>query len=120
MVNCIFYDFYNNNEINSIISYSKKCLNKYYGIKVNYFQNSNEFIFSCLTLDGGIQLEAYDKDINNARKNELYVLTDCSTIHGYSILYLNSEEDYFIISDALCQGVENYFIKLTFFSFTLC
>ena len=111
-VNCIFYDFYYNNEINMIISYSKKCLNKYYGIKVNYFKNSNEFVFSCLTLDGGIQIETYYKNFKNINKNEIYPLTDCSYINGYSILYLNNEEDYFIISDALCHGVEKYFTKL--------
>ena len=41
----------------------KKCVLKPYNLKAYYFPESEDYVFSCLTVDGGIQTTIYDKNM---------------------------------------------------------
>ena len=64
--NCIFFDY----DVKQTVYYStlpKKCINNYYSLKVNYYPETEEFAFSCLTTDGGIMFSFY----NNLQINRM-------------------------------------------------
>ena len=82
--------------------YQLKCRNRFYAMKVNYFPETDEFAFSCITQEGGVQIQFFDKDFNGYQK--VYKFTECGDIYGYSILYSNSDNKYYILSDVNCQG----------------
>ena len=98
---CYIYDF----NMDKIYYYSHpvNCRNSYYGMKVDYFPETEEFAFSCLTDEGGIHFRFYNKYLNNGY-NRVYKFTKCENIYGYSLLYSKSSEAYYILSDVKCQG----------------
>ena len=79
---------------------NKNCINNYYGSKINYFQEKEEFVFSCLVENRSIFINYFDKEFNN--NNSLIKFNDCENIYGYSILYSNSSQKYFTIADGDC------------------
>ena len=79
---------------------NKNCINNYYGSKINYFQEKEEFVFSCLAENRSIFINYFDKEFNN--NNSLIKFNDCENIYGYSILYSNSSQKYFTIADGDC------------------
>ena len=110
-VDCIIFDLKNNKKISNVYNFSKKCLNKYYGIKVDYFQSKKQNIFSCLSAGGGVQLGIFNNNLNNNNKFEISELTDCSINYGYSLLYIS--DNYFVLSDSVCNDIESSFNQLT-------
>lgn len=79
------------------------CINKYYGSKVNYYiENSNDdkFLFSCIHNSGNIIFAFFN--MRNAFTEE-YKYSDCEIIDGYSIVYLSIKDNYYIISNAICN-----------------
>ena len=110
------YFFYDKSLILTSISInllSAICIPEYYSLKMYYFPQKEEFIFSCLTKDGGIQIHILDKDFEEASKPlvNLHILEACE-IYGYSILYSYSKNDYFILSDAKCDNNDYSFINI--------
>ena len=78
------------------------CESKLQGFTVNYFNNKNEdeFIYTCL----GRNIMAKNIKYNNLNIiNSNYKYDNC-TVHGLSIIYLESTNDYYIISDANCNN----------------
>ena len=98
------YFIYNINEnyfsLNYISYENNNCINNYYFYKINYYQEKEEFIFSCLGENRSIYTNNFDKEINN--NNFLIKFNDCENIYGYSILYSNITDKYFIVSDGEC------------------
>ena len=108
--NCFIYtltDFYSNNNF-LYYYYDTKCSSKTYGFKVEYYKEKEEFAFSCLTQNGGIEVIIYDKSLTNDK--EIYKFIDCEDIYGYSLLYNNNS--YFVISDVKCNNIEYPFEEL--------
>ena len=62
------------------------CINEFYALKVDYFPEKEEFVFSCLKNNGGIQCAVFDKYLNLS-SIVLYEFTDCEYLNGYSVLY---------------------------------
>ena len=65
---CLIFDFYFffNNEGNDIYfkrEIGKKCLKEPFNIKTYYFQETGEYVFSCLTIDNMIQTTIYPKNM---------------------------------------------------------
>ena len=79
------------------------CRNIYYGLKVNYFSENDEFVFSCSGNNGNVTLCIFDKDFNYNQK--VIKFEECNNIEGYSNIYYNN--DYYIISDENCSGPAN-------------
>ena len=101
---CLFFDYDVKKAINNC-TIPKNCIENYYALQVNYFPETEEFVFSCLLKDGGIQFNFYDKTLNNSY-NRIYKLTDCEQIFGYSLLYSTTKKKYYILSDAICNGIK--------------
>ena len=78
-----------------------KCRTKYYGLKVYYYPDKEEYIFSCLEAQGMV-IEYFDNTFRNYNYSFKYL--ECEEIYGNSILYLTSKNNYYLISDAVCNS----------------
>ena len=87
------------------------CKDAYYGLKVSYYKEKEEYIFSCIIEDGGIGIEFFDKDLNNYE--ELIKRFDCD-IYGYSIIYSNDTNNYYLLSDLNCNNKNCPFTPLNY------
>ena len=87
------------------------CRDQYHGLKINYYKEKEDYIYSCIDDNGKILIEMYDKNLKNY--NFTFKYTDCEEIYGYSIIYSKFKEKYFIISDVNCKG-NNYPINLLY------
>jgi len=118
---CLIYEtyyFYNSNSGTSHLIYIdndniKKCLVKPYNLKTYYFPETGEYVFSCLTQDGGIQTTIYDKnmeelaDIENPSMRLQKEFSGCSEFY-YSIIYSQYYKRYYIISDIDCNPYQQF------------
>ena len=100
---CLMFNIYNNTLI-YYYTHTVKCINNYYGLDVYYFLETDEYVFSCITTEGSIQFIFYDQNFNELEKTK-YKFTECESIYGYSLLYSDINNDYYILSDAQCNGV---------------
>ena len=105
-----YYELYN---INYGISSTRKFFSSSYcqfiahGFKINYYSEKSEFIYTCPFTSNGwtvpkanILVESLDS--NAEQTGYTYKYEDCS-IQSYSIVYLDDEGKYYIISDADCS-----------------
>ena len=103
--NCFNYDINNPYDNGYPINYfncnNKICKKEYYGLKVNYISQTDEFIFSCLGNNGNIRFCIFN---NTFDSKEINKFKECETIDGYSTIYSTYKNDYFIVSDAKCNG----------------
>ena len=80
----------------SKIYFSKNCRSDIYGMKVTYIFEQDKVLFSCSDEDGSIQVYIFDD-------SKKYVkFSNCNSIYGYSIIYLESLADYYVTSDVIC------------------
>ena len=103
---CLYYDI-NEDSFSSNYSCNENiCKNKYYGLQVNFFENNNnEFVFSCSGNNGNITLCNFDNNFNYNKK--IIQFKECVDIEGYSNIYLNEEQEYYILSNQVCSGLVN-------------
>ena len=87
------------------------CRNQFHGLKMNYYKDKEEFIFSCIDDNGKISVEFFNKNYINY--NFTFKYHECQNIYGYSILYINNDQKYYIISDVKCNGI-NYPFNLLY------
>ena len=81
---------------NPIKNFEKKCRNAFYGMKVNYIFETKDVLFYCSDFDESFQTYFFEQ-------NKLYFkYENCSSIYGYSVLYLNDLNDYYVFSDVNC------------------
>ena len=80
-------------------------------MKVDYILEKDEFMFSYLMKNGGIIFDSFDYNFTDS-KNYIYKFKECESIYGYSVLYLNNSNNYYILSDTICSGVDYPFEKL--------
>ena len=105
-------------DVNAELEYELKnfnhqlhCRNEYHGIKINYNNEKEEYIFSCIDNNGKISVEFFNKNLIYYNYTSKY--NECENIYGYSILYLNKGHKYYILSDVSCQG-EKYPFNLLY------
>ena len=111
-------DFYNKDEYGNTYIYrdtdnEKKCVVKPYNIKTYYFPETGEYVFSCLTLDGGIQTTIYDKNmavISDIENPSMRLQKEFSNCNGfdYSIIYSQYYQKYYVISDIDCEPYKQF------------
>ena len=101
----LFFFFSSKKFINDFY-YGKKCRNKLYSFKFNYIPETKEIIFSCIDYDGSLQADFYNKDMESPYTHSIKQFLTCESIYGHSILYLKSKQEYFILSDVLCNNTE--------------
>ena len=79
-----------------------------HGFKYNYYQENSKFIWSCI-LDSNewfdpnstIFADSFYHYDDIEEYNTTYIFSNCD-IHGYSMIYLDNEEQFYILSDAYC------------------
>ena len=81
--------------------FNQHCRNEFHGLKVNYYEDKEEYILTCIDDNGKILIEMLDKDLKNY--NYTFKYTDCEEIYGYSILFSIFTQKYYIISDVNCN-----------------
>ena len=87
-----------------------KCKDLYYGLKISYYKEKEEYIISCLEeTSGQIIFEICNSTYQDYE--ELIKFSNCQT-YGYSTLYLSSLKKYFVLSDATCANKDYEFIYL--------
>ena len=62
----------------------QKCSTNFYGINTYYFPETEEFAFSCLLLNGGIEFIFFNKEIEEATRIEFKYI-DCTRIISHSL-----------------------------------
>ena len=113
-----YYDFYNENENNnSFISWDrkneKKCKIKPYNVKTYYFPETDQYVFSCLTEDNGVQTTFYKKnmtqmsEIKNRSLSLQTEFTGCDEFY-YSIVYSKINNKFYILSDIDCEPYKQF------------
>ena len=79
--------------------YSRK---EFHVIKVNYYEETEQYIISWINDHGKILITIYDKNFNFINDIDKYI--ECEKIYGYSIIYSIITQKYYIISDVNCNG----------------
>ena len=74
----------------------ENCTYNYSSLKLYYFEEKEEYIISCITREGGIQIVNLGKELKNIAdyKQKVYILDKCE-IYGYSILYSSETNNYY-------------------------
>ena len=82
-------------------------------MKVVILYEKQEIVFSCCSdSNGGIQAAFFNKALKTPDFSFIQ-FSSCENIYGHSILYSNNEQDYFVVSDVKCNGIEYIYQKLT-------
>lgn len=101
---CVVYDYYNNYKMSYL--YNVDCFTKYYGLKIDYYEEIEEFAVSCLANIGGIQVGTFSKDLRSAAPDEIFKYGECEYIYGHSLIYYALKNDYYVISDVKCNNAK--------------
>ena len=114
---CFIYDLYDANVIATLYydpNNQKKCVKEPYNIKTYYFPETGEYVFSCLTVDHGIQTTIYNKsmeqpnEIGNPSMRLQKEFPGCPGFN-YSLIYSQYYKKYYVISDIVCGSYKNFF-----------
>ena len=98
----------------STLYYEKEddyCKTEFYSLKVYYFPETEKYGISCITKTGKIQSIIYDKNMEKSY-DTIYKYNGCISIYGHSLIYLKHYSNYYIVTDAICNGNYNLFEKL--------
>ena len=103
--------------INSLINiaYTPSCnYNKFSTMEVNYIQdiNRNEFIFTCITNEGNSIYAAFYDKYTEYITNTFTRTLKCNNFNQHSLLYLKNKNNYFLLTDLICENKINSFKKL--------
>ena len=120
---CLIYDlnYYYTNPSSNDNSYiiwddqnEKNCIKIPYNIKTYYFQETGEYVFSCLNVDNEIQTTIYDKDlslieyIKHPKARLKNIFQECEQFN-YSIIYSQIYKKYYVIADIDCDSYKQFF-----------
>ena len=78
------------------IIFTKNCRADIYGMKVTFIFENGDILFSCIDLDGSLQVFNFYED----KKYVKYL--PCTNMYGYSVIYLNDLANYYVTSDVTC------------------
>jgi len=106
-IKCINYNV-NENIINNSSLISGNCGAKIFHFNVNYFDKSNEYVFSCLNPDlNSFIINRIDTDFNIINDDNVISKTsfsNCYTYNYFSIIYISKYKQYSALFDCNCQG----------------
>ena len=105
---CTSYSI-NDNTFSKIIKYSDNCRDSYFGLNVNYFRETENFVFSCSNNFGKIKTIFFDNNLEIINSFNIFE-SHCKKINGFSIVYSKNRK-YFLISDDNCYKEEIFFFK---------
>jgi len=90
---------------------SIKCNSDCYSLKVRYIKGLEQFVISCIGEDKSIQTKIYSDSLEMLIKETKFA--NCTSINGYSILYSFTSNEYYDLSDIICNGKRYPFNILT-------
>ena len=76
---------------------NNRCNKKYLGLNVYYYHQNEQYINSCLDTNGNMFVEFYWNNLSII--DSQIIQKENENIYGYSILYSNCTDKYFIISE---------------------
>ena len=113
-ITSLIYYFYKYVDIYSYSLYNDYCSDKKYTtIQLAYSDEKDAFSFSCISKGwNSIFVCTYDRETESkifSLKNRNFT---CNNFHQYSLLHLKAKNNYYILSDLICDQKENSFIKI--------
>ena len=87
-----------------------QCIKNDYGIKINYIHEKDEIFFSCINPAGFLNSILLKNSFEIIQYNKQF--ETCESIFGHSIIYSIFYNEYYIISDAICDKYQRTFIPL--------
>ena len=85
---CSFYNI-NYNKFTEPVQYSDTCIPNANSIRVNYFSQTKQFLFTCGDASSSFKFTLFDKDNNviiDAKKEKI---SDCFSFQSLSIIYIS-------------------------------
>jgi hypothetical protein len=83
---------------------NSRCLMEYYGFKVNYFKEKDEFLYSCVGDSNNLIHITYTYNNNELIFNCFEDLEkECEYFIGYDFYYSQENNDYYYLSDYTCN-----------------
>ena len=101
---CLSYDINTKSFSSNYICNNNLCKKRLYSLKVYYFPENEEFIFSCSGNNGNVSLCIFNN--NFEYESLMFNLDECFNIEGYSNIYKDGK--YYIISENSCSGIPKY------------
>jgi hypothetical protein len=103
---CLIY-YINTNSFSNYTEYIINCNYQYSVLtKFNYIREKEQYVFSCLSDNGFINLINFN---NNNEYISNYEINNCNYKNGYSIFFSTENDSFIIISDLLCNQSNNFF-----------
>jgi len=99
---CTTYSI-DDNVFTNYTKYSDLCRDEFYGLTVKYFEETNKFMFSCSNNQGILKSTFFNKNLELESSFPIFK-NGCSTIVGYSFVYIRENSQYFVVSDVYCPG----------------
>ena len=90
---------------------STKCNSNYYSLKVGYIKGLENYVISCIGVDQSIQAKIYSDSFEKLMNMTKF--SNCTSIYGHSILYSFKSNEYYDLSDIICNGKRYPFNILT-------
>ena len=117
---CLNYDI-NNNILSNVTIESDYCSFSLYGLNAYYFDEANEYVFSCVDDDNHFFMKRLDEDFNVIEDNDIYngrQFLNCQQYTSFSITYISKYKEYSIMINAFCNN--KFGIKIFMLSDTNC
>ena len=119
---CFIYNFDLNKIYNNNV-FAEKCSNKYSTFKLNYFEQTNEYVFIC-DYDNKFTIIRLDAQFNLLNPDDIttrnFIIPDHYNYNSLSLIYDSNEEKYGIIMDpqnnTLIECFTNKFLITTNFT----
>ena len=83
------------------------CRNALYGMKLDNLVSPENITLSCINNNALVQTIIFDTDLGS--QTSIQQFDECETIYGHSVLYSKKHSDYYVISDAVCNGIKKCF-----------
>ena len=100
---CSFYNI-NYNKFTDSVKYSDSCKPNANSIRVNYFSQTNQFLFACGDTGSFFKFTLFGKNNNVIINTEKESISNCYSFQSLSVIYLSSYLAYSIILDGNCNN----------------
>ena len=103
---CVYYDI-NENTISDVFIESNFCSSEAYGLNTYYFEQTNEFIFSCVNGENKFFMKRIDSNFNIIDDDNLFngkQLDYCTDYRTFSVVYISEYDIYSNLAYFKCNG----------------
>ena len=112
---CTIYSI-NYKNFTEIECYNSKCSIKHYCLSLNYFKETNQFIFSCFNDNSKIEVIFFDDDFKESNRTDISI-DSTYDLKSVSIVYSMIKNTFFFISDMKYSNGSNILIQYISFNY---